>query len=726
VSKLTEQQNKNIEKALWDLVKLKNDHTFDFITTSIAHYLGADFAFISRLPKLENDHVKTVSFFADGKLANTYHYVLKNTPCALVVANSKMITYEKNVQHEFPMDEDLKTMGIQSYMGASLTDSNNTIIGLMSIMSHNPLIQTTYAKKIFEVYRSRASMELARLIQEEKLIKSKQLFEQVVQSSPLGIFLVDENGMVKFCNRPAIKLFGYTERELIDQNIKKIIPLEIKAKHPHLLKSSMNSLNLRNICSETKKGKTISLDITLSSLETMLGYRTMCSVLDISKQKESEEKLQKMINKDSLTKLPNHKALMEAVSHIIDENISTNTLQASVLYIDIDDFKKINDFFGHVIGDKVLVVITRRLLKLRRDDDFIARVGGDEFILLAKELNNESHAGQIAKRIISKLSRTIVIDGNPIKVSVSIGIAAIHPKPGISTSTLIEYADVAMYEAKKTGKNNFKYFTKTLAEQYKRKKIIGNLLYSALEKKEFSLVYQPIMDVTNNTLVGMEALLRWHSSEIGPIDSEEFIPIAEEKNLMVAIGDFVLHSACEQLVLWNTQTKQNHLKLNINLSSLQLTYHQADKHILSILKKYSSLKQQLVFELTESIIMEETSLLLETLNALLKQELCFALDDFGTGYSSLSCLMKIPVNYLKIDKSFIQKISTSSDARAIVQSTIKLGEVLKIKVVAEGVETKEQLNFLKQHGCKFVQGYYFYKPMPAEEMLTLICNPSSK
>jgi diguanylate cyclase (GGDEF)-like protein len=610
VSELTAKQKKNIEKALWDSVRIKPENIFDFITTSIAHYLEADFAFISILPELESEQVKTISFFADGKLEAPYHYMLEGTPCALVAANANLISYEKNIQHEFLGDQDLIDMDVQSYVGASLTDSNNKVIGLMSIMSHKPLIKTSYIDKIFDVYRSRASVELARLIQE-------------------------------------------------------------------------------NVA------------------------------------KKAERKLLGMIDKDSLTQLPNHRALMNVISELIKKKYSSN-IHASVLHIDIDDFKKINDVFGHVTGDTVLIEIAQRLSKLRGTEDFIARVGGDEFILIAKNLDDENHAGHIAKRIITELSCTIPINEDLINVTVSIGIAAIHPDPNISTSALIEYAGVAMYEAKKTGKNSFRYFTKTLETHYRRKKIIANLLSSALERNEFSLVYQPIMDITNNTLLGMEALLRWNCHELGNVGPDEFIPIAEEKNLILAIGDFVLDSACDQLKRWNKQTKNNSLKLNINFSPLQLAYHQADKHILSVLEKHKSLKKQLVFEITESILMENTGLALDTLHTLFKIGICFALDDFGTGYSSLSYLLKMPVTYLKVDQSFIQKISTSSDARAIVQSTIKLSKVLNIDVIAEGVETKAQLDFLKQHGCKFVQGYYFYKPMPAEEMSTLICNADSE
>ncbi|MDF1684569.1 MAG: sensor domain-containing phosphodiesterase [Legionellaceae bacterium] len=610
MSQLTTQQNKSLEKALWDLVKIKNENIFDFITRSIAYYLGADFAFISILPELENEQVKTISFFADGCISTPYHYDLKGTPCALVIQHSDIISYEQNIQHEFLDDQDLIDMDIQSYVGVSLTDANNNVIGLMSIMSHKPFIKTLFVEKIFEVYRSRASIELARLINKNKAQKSEQ--------------------------------------------------------------------NLLN-----------------------------------------------MIDKDSLTQLPNHSSLMNKISRLITKEQLLHA-RASVLYIDIDDFKKTNEIFGHVIGDQILIEISKRLSALCRKKDFIARVGGDEFILLAEDLDNEQHAGQIAERIISELSCPMFIHQENININVSIGIAAIRPEPNISTSALIEYAGVAMYEAKKTGKNNFCYFTKTLESQYKRKKNIANRLSSALKNNEFSLVYQPIIDITNNTLFGVEALLRWNCRELGYVEPEEFIPISEEKNLIQPIGDFVLRSACQQLTQWNKQVKHHALKLNINISPLQLAYQQSDKHILSILNKHKSLKKQLVLEITESILIDNTNLALDTLNTLFKQGICFALDDFGTGYSSLTYLMKMPVNYLKIDQSFIQKTTTLAEARAIVQSTIKLAEVLNIDIIAEGVKTEAQLNFLKQHGCKLVQGYYFHKPMPAEDISKLISAPPSK
>ncbi|MCH9757096.1 MAG: EAL domain-containing protein [Gammaproteobacteria bacterium] len=722
MKKLTEEERERIEKALWGLVKVKNKNIFHYITKSVAHYLGADFAFISILP--DAGLVETISFIEDGKLGETYYYELSDTPCAKVVKMNDIVSYEKAVQAKFPKDLDLKEMKVQSYIGASLVDKQNRVIGLMSVMGHTALKKTEYVEKIFEVYRSRASLELERLINEEKIKKTEKHFEKLTDELPLGIFLVDEKAAVQYCNKTAIKLFGYTESELLNKDIKQLLPSKLRSKHPALVKKYMKMPSVRrfgenrNIQGQTKEGNILQLDITLFPLSTTDGELVVCSVLDVSAQKKAEQDLISAAYQEPLTKLSNRTAFVGALLGAIGRSERAGK-RFALLYIDVDHFKQINDLYGHIEGDKLLFEMSTRLKKVYRKNDFIARTGGDEFVLITESLSSMEQAGRLAKRVLEALSQPILLGENEREMSVSIGIA-IYPDSGETSDELLMHADKAMHQAKKDGRRTFRYFTHSLHDKYIRNEKIGQCLRSAISENELYPVYQPVICAVTEKVLGVEVLLRWKSKTLGVVGPSEFIPIAEKAHLILELGNYVLDKACQQMEQWNRLFGHKELMFSVNFSTLQFSSKQYDKHILSVIKKYHLSEKQLIIELTESALIKDFDSIIIPLKKLQKKGVHIAIDDFGTGYASLTYLKKLPLNFLKIDQSFIADIKTSLDAEAIVKSVLYLGKTIGVQVIAEGVEAKEQVDFLNHYDCPIFQGYYFSKPVKGKEIETLL------
>ena len=457
---------KKIEEALCGLVKIENTNIFDFITKSLCEFLHVDYALISIFQDNLKTKARALSFFVNGKLIDKYEYILIDTPCDLVINTTNLVFYEKNVQTFFPKNFCLKEMQINSYLGGALIDENQKVIGILAVMSRLPLLKTVYVERVFEAYRTRANIELSRYIVEKDKQNANNIYAEVLKLSPFCIFLVDEKGTIKYCNRPAVKLFGYSEAELINQDIKKLIPKEFRNRHNIYVDSYMNNPIKKkigremNIYGQTKSGKLIPLDINLTPLKTSSGTQVICSVMDISEQKTTENNLIQMAKKDSLTKLPNRVALFEKLAAVIAKKRADKTSFA-VLYVDLDNFKSVNDLFGHQVGDLLLVEIANRIFEACRTSDFIARVGGDEFIIVSENISSKIQAGNIAKRVMTKLADSLDILGNNIFLTTSIGIA-IYPEDGKLINTLIKNSDTAMYDIKKSGKNGYGYFTKII------------------------------------------------------------------------------------------------------------------------------------------------------------------------------------------------------------------------------------------------------------------------
>lgn len=436
------------------------------------------------------------------------------------------------------------------------------------------------------------------------------------------------------------------------------------------------------------------------------------SITDISYRKFSEEKIKFMAYYDSLTELPNRIFFIDKLNELL-ESINDNNSRGAVLFIDLDNFKIINDTMGHNYGDKLLIHLAKKFENWINTEDLICRLGGDEFILLHPNVD-EAEAVSYARSFLKLFDQPCKIDGKQIYSTVSIGIA-LYPKDGMDTDTILKNADAAMYKAKELGKSRFELFNQDMYLKLTRKTHIERILRKAIENEELIINYQPIYYAQNNLIFGFEALLRLNSKELGFISPLEFIPIAEEYGHITKIGQWVIKESCKQAVKW-IEKGYKFKSLSVNISSVDLQQSNFHQYIEEIINNIGIDPKILELEITETVLMQSFDSSIAILNQLMDMGIRIALDDFGTGYSSLSYLRKIPIDTLKIDKSFIDNITSDQKEKSIINNTIEMAHSLGLKVVAEGVETKEQLLVLKERKCDYIQGYFFSKPLPADEV----------
>ncbi len=433
--------------------------------------------------------------------------------------------------------------------------------------------------------------------------------------------------------------------------------------------------------------------------------------------RERTQHIEHMSYHDALTGLPNRMLLKERLSLHIAQSRRNNQILA-VMFLDLDRFNVINETMGHDFGDLLLREVAGRLSDSLRDDDTVARQGGDDFIMVLSGLQYIEDIKTIAQKILDKMSEVFIIEGKEIFIGATIGIS-IYPGDGDTVEALTKKADSAMYRAKEQGRNSFRLYSNEMDTRASGRLTLENALRKALEKEEFILYYQPKVDIKTGMITGMEALLRWRHTEMGLVSPAQFIPLAEETGLIVPIGEWVLHSACAQNKRWHNEGFDN-LTVAVNISGRQFRHSDLLKSIDTTLTSTNLAPQFIEMELTESIAMQHAELTIKMLNEIKSKGINIAIDDFGTGYSSLSYLKRFSIDTLKIDRAFIKDIPGDADDAAIVTAVIAMSHRMNIKVVAEGVEDKEQLSFLRQYNCDLLQGYYFSPPVTVERFTEML------
>jgi len=428
---------------------------------------------------------------------------------------------------------------------------------------------------------------------------------------------------------------------------------------------------------------------------------------------DRDHRLEFLAHHDPLTQLPNRLRFNDRMQHAMAKAQRTET-QIAILFLDLDRFKNINDSLGHAVGDEVLREVADRLRKTVREADTIARLGGDEFLIIIEDIKDILGAATLAQKIQAILNEPIDIDNHELTATASIGIST-YPNDAVDGEGLLKCADVAMYRAKEHGRNNYQFYTPDMNARTHELLLLEADLRKALEQEQMVLHYQPQIDLATGTLIGMEALVRWQHPEKGMIPPNDFIPLAEETGLIVPLGEWVLRTACKQNRTWQAAGLPA-LKMAVNVSARQFRQVHLTDTIINILKETGLESRWLELEITESAVMKNVTSAILTMNNLHRQGIQLAIDDFGTGYSSLSYLKRFPVSRLKIDRSFITDITSNANDTSIAKSIIALADTMNMQVLAEGIETDEQLALLKEMGCQFGQGFLFSRAISAEEL----------
>ncbi|MCG7878858.1 MAG: EAL domain-containing protein [Candidatus Thiodiazotropha taylori] len=566
-----------------------------------------------------------------------------------------------------------------------------------------------------------------------RLQESESLHKFIVNNSPDMIYLLDHEGRFAFINERVKSLLGYDQKEIIGEHFSKLIHTEdIERAHftfnerrageratrsAELKLSSKNNNGSRFFDSGTVPVELSSIGIyTTNDDKTKSFIGTYGVARDISERKQAEELIKYQLYHDLLTNLPNRSLFRDRLNMAMAQSKRSGK-KLAIMYLDMDRFKIINDSLGHYVGDELLKMVGQRLRSELREADTLARVGGDEFNLLVPEINDIQDARNLAEKILRLTLKPFIIKNEEIFISFSIGIS-IYPSDGDTKDSLIKHADIAMYKVKNAGKNGYAFYSEKMKAHFSQSLDIENGLRKAISTNELCLYYQPQFDINNGYMKGVEALVRWKHPEKGTIQPNEFISVAEESGLIIPLGEWVLRRACTDIKRWMEQEGIS-LQLSVNISMQQLEMDQFVNKALKIIKRHQLPKDTLELEITEHAIMQDMEKAIDALTKLSHKSIRIAIDDFGTGYSSLGYLQNLPINTLKIDRSFVQGIKTSED-NSIIDAIIAMAKGLNLNLIAEGVENQTQIDHLSRAGCGLAQGFFYSHPVPEDELLKFI------
>ncbi|MHB1334121.1 MAG: putative bifunctional diguanylate cyclase/phosphodiesterase [Sulfuriferula sp.] len=551
------------------------------------------------------------------------------------------------------------------------------------------------------------------------LQESEQRFKLLFEHHPDGIFVRDLNGKMISSNKAMESMTGYSIDELQNTPLHTLLHPEdseqVIACFTEAAQGSPKKFRAKAI---RKDGSIIELEAAYLPLILDGEIKGVHGIArDVTQSRDYERRIEHLATHDGLTGLPNRHLLIDRMHHAIEHGRRTHK-QTGILFMDLNRFKQINDSLGHDTGDLLLKEVSARLKKAVRETDTVARIGGDEFVVILDDLSSIETMSSVAHALLECVEKPIKLAGHELSISTSIG-GSVYPKDGQDVATLLKHADLAMYEAKELGSGSFRFYDPEMNIKILERLLTESALQRALEKSEFVIYYQPQVCVIRKAIIGVEALVRWRHPVKGLIAPADFIPLAEEIGMIGVIGEWVLRTACAQNRAWQ-DAGFPFLKMSVNLSPQQLRSSLIGRTVQSALSDAGMEAKYLELEITETGLMQDIELSLETLVEIRETGVSISIDDFGTGYSSLSYIKRLPVNTLKIDKSFICDLANDRNDAAIVCATIAMAQHMDLNVVAEGVTAPEQVRFLAEHHCHEMQGYLFSRPLPADELEVLL------
>jgi diguanylate cyclase (GGDEF)-like protein/PAS domain S-box-containing protein len=555
--------------------------------------------------------------------------------------------------------------------------------------------------------------------------RNKLLLESVSD----GVIGVDANGKICFSNHIAAKIMRIEEEKLFGQSLFSFIHHDSVDADTAWQSSIILKMNKRGVELHIDEGffyrtgqAAIPIEYRANAMyedEEYIG--SVITFQDITARQESLRQLQELATFDTLTGLQNRNTFVHRVKESISRCERGDQAMFAVLFIDLDHFKEINDSMGHMVGDDLLKSVSQRLVDSVRDEDSVSRLGGDEFAVVAEGISHPVDTAKVAQKIITALEEPHIFDHHEVTISPSIGVAS-YPNCGETVETLLQAADAAMYVAKSKGRNNYQFYIEEMNDNAMLRLQLESCLRHAIEREELTLYYQPQIDIVTEKVVAMEALLRWNNPELGRVSPAEFIPIAEETGVIKSIGEWVMRTACEENEkLVNACDCPVNIRVAVNVSLIQLRQADFVNQLRLIVHETGISANNLEVEVTESVMADDADNVVDCLQSIRDMGVKIAMDDFGTGYSSLGYLKRLPLDVLKIDQIFISDIGVDKQGESIVKTIIAMAHHLGLEVIAEGVENKVQLDFLREHNCNMAQGYFFSSPLPLEQAVKYLC-----
>ncbi len=718
-----QQEQQRVQQAVLKVAAAVSTHTgkefFQHLARQAADALGASGGFVSQLLPGEPARARTIAAVLQGRSIDNFDYAIAGSPCELL-RDADQLVVAQDLGARFPEDHSLAAFDAQAYVGLRLDNAAGAHVGQLFLLFRDPLQDAGFVVPTLRIFAARIAGEMERQQSDAQIRHQASLLDQAQDA--IIVRSIDHH--VLYWNRSAERLYGWSAEEAVGSSIAELLYEEpsafAEATHAVLTHDEWRG----EILQRRKDGSHLQVEghWTLVRDDDGAPQSILAINTDISQRKSAERRIHTLAFYDLLTGLPNRLMLADQLEQALATSAHSG-MGGALLFIDLDNFKTLNDTVGHERGDRMLEQVGARLTANVRGVDTVARLGGDEFVVMLEALSEEPHevvaqARAVGDKLLTALSAPYQIGEQVHQSTASIGIAVFTGQKD-SVGELLKQADIAMYQAKGAGRNTLRFFDPGLQAALTARAAFEADLRLALLEQQLLLHYQPQSDA-DGRVTGVEALVRWRHPQRGLVSPAEFIPLAEETGLIVQLGRMVLREACGLLASWAHRPETVRLSMSVNVSAGQFRHPDFVAHVVSELDRSGADPTRLKIELTESLMVDDMDVTIAKMDALKARGVCFSLDDFGTGYSSLSYLKRLPLDQLKIDQSFVRDIMADANDTAIVQTIIALGRSLGLGVIAEGVETEGQRVFLAHHGCTAYQGYLFSRPLPLDQLEAFI------
>jgi diguanylate cyclase (GGDEF)-like protein/PAS domain S-box-containing protein len=690
---------------------------FKQLAYNMAEAVGAQAAFVAQLLPGVPRTARTIAAVVDGEVRANFDYAVGGGLCEHLTTNQDWFISDR-LSEFLPCSPALPALGMRGCVGRRLDNSAGQPMGLLLVLFREPLReserQSDFIPSILRVFAARVAAELERREADARIREQASLLDKAKDA----IVVRGLDNRVRFWNKGAVRLYGWTAEEVAGRSIEQLLYDDPADYHEATRRVIERGDWSGEIEERRKDGTALTVEAhwTLVQDEDGRPQSIFAIKTDITPRKAAEREILTLAFYDPLTKLPNRLLLADRLQHALEKSARTGS-EGALLFIDLDNFKTINDTLGHDMGDLLLQQVALRLVGCVRKSDTVARLGGDEFVVMLENVGAApavaaERVRAVGEKILAALNRPFRFDDYEYHSTPSIGIAVFQDHEH-NVGELLKRADLAMYQAKAAGRNTLRFFDPAMQAAASARAALEADLRQALREKQFLLHFQPQVQGAGR-VTGVEALVRWRHPRRGMVSPAEFIPLAEETGLILCLGQWVLETACAQLTAWGKRADRAHLTMAVNVSARQFRHPDFMDQVLAVLERTGADPHKLKLELTESVLVDNVDETIARMSALKAKGVGFSLDDFGTGYSSLSYLKRLPLDALKIDRSFVSDVLSDPNDGAIARTIIALAQSLGLAVVAEGVETEAQRDFLARHGCDAYQGYLFSRPLPIE------------